>query len=152
MLLFEPVGEFGDNWPSPRLSYLHHIGIGELLTKLIAFVFDLTLNGIQSADESQCFDRSRIARLGLDKISSRMHPAAQMPNVVVDRIVTVIRVGVDEAAETFEEPLRKRLASAGGEVEEGVRVLRVSEVDPGVSGPSRPQEHERRIVGVDRER
>ena len=75
-----------------------------------------------------------------------------MPNVVVHGVVAVVGVGVDEAAVAGEERLREGLAPAGGEVEERVRVRGVAEVDPGVGGPPRPQEHQGRVVGVDRER
>ena len=123
-----------------------------VLAELLAFVLDLAFDGVEGADEGQGLDRPRVARLGLDKVSSRVHPAAEMPNVVVHGVVAVVGVGVDEAAVTVEEPLREGLAAAGGEVEERVRILRVAEVDPGVGGPPRPQEQQGRVVGVDRER
>jgi hypothetical protein len=77
------------------------------------FVFDLAFDGIQGADEGQSFNRPRIARLGFDKVSSRVHLAAQMAKIVVQGVVAVVSVGVDESPVAFEEPLRIGLAAAG---------------------------------------
>src|SRR5579864_1289524 len=140
MLHFEPISERRQDRPGPRLSQSHHLDIGELFTKLVAFVFDLAFDGVERAYKSQVLDCPRIARLGLDKVSSGMHPAAEMAKVVVDGVVAVVRVGMNKAAIAFEESLRERLTPAGGEVEKRVRVLRIAEIDPGVGGPPGPQE------------
>jgi site-specific DNA recombinase len=81
-----------------------------------------------------------------------VHPAAQMSNVAVYRVVAVVGVGVDEAAIAGQERLREGPAPAGREVEERVRVIVIAKVNPGVGGPPRSQEQQRRVVGVDRER
>jgi hypothetical protein len=81
-----------------------------------------------------------------------MHPTAKMAKVVVHGIVAVVSIGMNEAAVSGKKRLRKVLAAAGGEVEEGIRILRVPEVQPRVGGSSGPQEQKGRIVGVDCER
>ena len=105
MLHFEPVGELGEDRPGPRSSPRTTSASVNVLAELVAFVLDLAFDGVERADEGQRLDRPRVARLGLDEVSSGMHPAAQMPNVVVHRVVAVVGVGVDEAAVAGEERL-----------------------------------------------
>ena len=89
---------------------------------LSAFVLDLAFHGVKRANECQSLDGPGIARLGLDIVSTGMHPTPKMSNIVMHRVVAIVGEGVNEAAVTFEEPLRKRLATAGGKIEERKRV------------------------------
>lgn len=66
MLLFEPVGERGEDQPGPGLSHPNRVGMGECLTKLVVFVVDCARDGVKRANEGQGFDRPRLTRLGLD--------------------------------------------------------------------------------------
>jgi hypothetical protein len=67
LLNVEPVGELGEDWPGPRSSHPHDIGVGELLVRLLPFILDLAFDGVQGADEGQGLDRPRVARLGPTK-------------------------------------------------------------------------------------
>lgn len=70
----------------------------------------------------------------------------------IEGVVTGVAVGVDVTGIAFEELLGIVLLTAGAEVEDGVRVGGVADVNPGVGGAQRVQERDRRVVGVQRER
>jgi hypothetical protein len=71
---------------------------------------------------------------------------------LVDRVVPGVPVGVDEPLVSPEERGRGVPGSADREVEHGVRVRGIPDVDPGVGRPPRGQENHRGVVGVERGR
>ena len=52
-MFFEPVGELGEDRPSPRLSQPHHVFVGELAAQLLPFILDLAFDSVERADEGQ---------------------------------------------------------------------------------------------------
>ena len=73
-----------------------------------------------------------------------------MSHPAVDPVVPRVRIGVDEPGVAREERLGVLLAPAGRQVEHGVRIGRVAEVDPSVGRPPRAEQRHRCLVGVDR--
>ena len=59
MVTLQPVRERGEDRPGPRLPPPHHVGVGELFARLLPFHLDVTLDGVQGADERQRLDRPR---------------------------------------------------------------------------------------------
>jgi len=59
---------------------------------------------------------------------------------------------MDETAVAGQELLGEFLLATGTQVEHGVRIRLVADIDPGIGSAPRVQEHDRRVVGVQGER